>query len=324
MPTFPEVPLFPAGCAGHFQTRDFDEMAALPAEWKQEYRQIEPGAFSGSLTIAHTARTQLGHVIYGRGISVDGLPPAGSCTLMLFMDGLPDLHIRGRPVQPTDFVALMPSDEIEAVARRAVSLLSTSVHAESLQGYVETVCGKPLSAFIESSRCAIQRDPAALAANWRGLLQWAQSRPARLADPAQARFFDEALLAGITESLALPSCRVPSHKRQELARKARAYLHEHALEPLLLSDLCRAVGAPERTLYLAFQESFGMSPKAYLKTLRLNGARRALRQAGPGDSVSGIAARWGFLHFGWFSVDYHKLFGERPSDTLARAIAAAN
>ena len=28
--------------------------------------------------------------------------------------------------------------------------------------------------------------------------------------------------------------------------------------------------------------------------------------------------RWGFAHFGHFSVEYRRLFGERPIDTLKK------
>jgi len=34
--------------------------------------------------------------------------------------------------------------------------------------------------------------------------------------------------------------------------------------------------------------------------------------------VTDVALDWGFLHFGWFSQDYRRLFGETPSQTLHR------
>jgi len=56
---------------------------------------------------------------------------------------------------------------------------------------------------------------------------------------------------------------------------------------------------------------------AYLKTVRLNGVRRALKIADPPTAtVLGIASRYGFWHMGHFSHDYRQMFGESPSDTL--------
>jgi AraC family ethanolamine operon transcriptional activator len=296
-------------------------MAALPAKWKQVCRQVEAGAYEGWMRIVHTPQVQLGEVFSGRGMAVDGLPPPGSCTLMLFFDDYPGSRMRGRPVRRSEFVALMPKDELEAVMRSSFHLLSISVNEAMLRGYVDAVCGRPLGELIRASRCGLNMEPAAFANHVRDIQKMALSRPEILTDPVQARFFEESLLAAYARSLELPAERIPRHRRLELARRARAYLHDHAHEPLTLSELCRALCAPERTLHLSFREAFGMPPKAYLKTLRLNGARRSLLHRKPGDAVSGIASRWGFLHFGRFSVDYHRLFGERPSETLSRAPA---
>ena len=65
-----------------------------------------------------------------------------------------------------------------------------------------------------------------------------------------------------------------------------------------------------------------MTPVAYLRAIRRNGVRRALRGASAGDAVcvQDVAAAWGFWHLSQFSSDYRKLFGARPSDTLREAI----
>ncbi|MGK7938928.1 MAG: helix-turn-helix domain-containing protein [Crocosphaera sp.] len=50
---------------------------------------------------------------------------------------------------------------------------------------------------------------------------------------------------------------------------------------------------------------------------RLNGIRRALLLADPKiNTVKNIAYNWGFWHLGHFSVDYKKMFGETPAQTL--------
>ncbi len=71
----------------------------------------------------------------------------------------------------------------------------------------------------------------------------------------------------------------------------------------------------------AFLERFGVSPKAYLQALRLNGVRRVLRRSDPLNSkVSNVANYWGFWHMGQFAADYRRLFGELPSDTLRKPL----
>jgi len=83
-----------------------------------------------------------------------------------------------------------------------------------------------------------------------------------------------------------------------------------------VSDLCDAAAVSERTLQTACQQTFGMSPVAFLKRVRLHGARRDLREAPRRTTVAAVAVRWGFWHFGEFSVGYKTLFGVSPSETL--------
>ena len=40
------------------------------------------------------------------------------------------------------------------------------------------------------------------------------------------------------------------------------------------------------------------------------------------EKVSEVAARWGFYQFGRFAARYRELYGERPSETLHRALSA--
>jgi transcriptional regulator GlxA family with amidase domain len=103
-----------------------------------------------------------------------------------------------------------------------------------------------------------------------------------------------------------------------LALRAEAWLRQQLSEPPTIATLCAAVGASERTLHDAFRQHLNATPKAYLKTLRLEAARRDLLIAAAGRRVTDVALDWGFLHFGWFSQDYKRLFGESPSQTLGR------
>jgi transcriptional regulator GlxA family with amidase domain len=107
-------------------------------------------------------------------------------------------------------------------------------------------------------------------------------------------------------------------RRRALALRAEAWLRQNLAEPPTIAALSAAVGASERTLYEAFREHLGAPPKAYLKTLRLDAARRRLLEGHAGTRVTDVALDWGFVHFGWFSQDYRRQFGETPSQTLQR------
>jgi transcriptional regulator GlxA family with amidase domain len=91
-------------------------------------------------------------------------------------------------------------------------------------------------------------------------------------------------------------------------------------EPLHISALCRALAVSERTLRKAFHKVRGLPPCRHLRMLRLSRARRALLSADCKlTTVTEIATCFGFVELGRFSVEYRKIFGESPSQTLCRA-----
>lgn len=98
-------------------------------------------------------------------------------------------------------------------------------------------------------------------------------------------------------------------------KQARGILLDTQDGSMDIEQLCRELGVSRRTLQYCFQEQVGMNPAAYLRTQRLNGVRQMLKQ---GHGVTDAATAWGFWHFGHFSQEYKKLFGELPSDTLHR------
>jgi AraC-like DNA-binding protein len=74
-----------------------------------------------------------------------------------------------------------------------------------------------------------------------------------------------------------------------------------------------------RTLHKAFVSVTGLGPHLYFRHCALNRAREALLKAHPAENkVTAIAADLGFTEIGRFSVRYRELFGESPSQTLAR------
>lgn len=110
-----------------------------------------------------------------------------------------------------------------------------------------------------------------------------------------------------------------SPHRFELVKQADEYLRSHLETPITLMSLCKALHISERPLNYGFQEVFGVSPIAYLKTLRLQAVRTQLQQADPATTaIADIAKRFGFQSLGHFSRDYKTMFGELPSKTLKR------
>jgi transcriptional regulator GlxA family with amidase domain len=107
---------------------------------------------------------------------------------------------------------------------------------------------------------------------------------------------------------------------RDLVSEAETLALAEVDEPLHISTLCIALAVSERTLRKAFHKAYGLPPCRHLRMVRLAEARGALLSA---DSrrvtVTEIATCFGFVELGRFSVEYRKVFGESPSQTLHHA-----
>ena len=101
-------------------------------------------------------------------------------------------------------------------------------------------------------------------------------------------------------------------------RKTIKFIEQHASEPLDLPDLVAASGVSTRSLHSSFRRFLATSPMAYLRTHRLNLARRQLSRADEnGRSVTDIAFECGFTHLSKFASDFRLRFGVLPSQVRA-------
>src|SRR5882672_4180286 len=89
-------------------------------------------------------------------------------------------------------------------------------------------------------------------------------------------------------------------------------------------DLASVAGVSGRTLQRQFRIFLGKAPRAALRDIRFERARRELLRGLPDAKVMNVALRCGFPHCGRFSVEYRRRYGETPSQTLRRqAVLAA-
>ncbi len=108
--------------------------------------------------------------------------------------------------------------------------------------------------------------------------------------------------------------------RRRVAKLAQGFIEENYREAVRLEDLCSATGVGVRTLQRCFREYFDLTITEYLKTVRLDAARRELAAVHASQrSVTTIALQHGLSHLGRFSVEFRERFGESPSTVLAAA-----
>jgi AraC family ethanolamine operon transcriptional activator len=104
----------------------------------------------------------------------------------------------------------------------------------------------------------------------------------------------------------------------KLVQRAEDWLEAEPHRVPRIQELSRNLSVSPRQLYRSFHAEVGMSPAKYLRRYCLTRARFELLAADPGETtVTRVALSWGFWELGRFSVEFRKLFGESPSQTLA-------
>ena len=150
----------------------------------------------------------------------------------------------------------------------------------------------------------------------------AESAPEIIGHHEAARGLEQALIEAMVACLTTADDakdRAAQRRHEAILHRFRTALEETPDQALYIPELCKVIGVSGRTLRVCCQEQLGMSPKRYLLLRRMHLARRALRDSASDiTTVTEIATRYGFWHFGRFAGEYKLLFGEAPSATLHR------
>jgi TolB-like protein/tetratricopeptide (TPR) repeat protein len=105
-------------------------------------------------------------------------------------------------------------------------------------------------------------------------------------------------------------------------KRAIEYIRESGGRKISVANLVAYCGVAERTLHKHFKAFMGVSPLEYWRRHRLAEAREEFLKGPTGTSVTEVATRLGFGHFGRFSQQYRNCFRETPSSTLRRSRVA--
>lgn len=306
-------------------SRDVDEHAARLSAWDQVYEQLTPGPFEGSLVEVLFGGIQLFREATSQVVHESGSGRAGA-----YMFGVPvasevEGYHGGRPIHRQSVIVLRDGQELDLRAPPKLDLVAVSMPVDDLGRYAREIEGRDIERELRGVR--VVSPPPERVERFRRLLLMALEsityNPEKLQHAAMQKALGHAIFAGVLDMLG-PDCdRVGGNaptRSHSIVSRAQDYMRLHVEDPLTIEDLCRHLGVSRRTLQYSFREVLRVNPVSYLRALRLNGVRRALkaadRQCG---SVQDIAARWGFWHLSHFASDYRRMFGELPSETLTRS-----
>lgn len=304
---------------------DVDVHASAQPQWSLNYDQLSAGRFAGHIELVQLPglrmireaanckvrqRGQMGHQHYGLAMAL------GQDSEAIF---------NGQRLG-SESIMIGRGEELDLLMPAHSELIGVVVEHELLAVLWESMYLKPLSAWIEE-QIVVQASMAParhLDRMHRHILELLSRSPELLDDPVAVTQLRDAILIEWIE--AIPSQVDTSELRRVEARKkvvdrACECMLAHSEQPLSTLDVCSRIGTSPRKLDYCFNDVLGISPKRYLRLVRLNGVRRDLKgRAGEARAkVQDIAARWGFWHLSEFSRDYAVQFGELPSQTLRNA-----
>lgn len=298
-----------------------DQQADCLGSLDQHYEQLSRGSFCGSLSsITHEGVTLFKESL-GQSVFQTGCPAANQITIAAACELSAEAYWNGRHIDADAIVAFVPGSEFALRSPTRSVCVGISIPNTSLTTF----------------------DTEHSVENWHRLLRvkdcWSDRRPfesrlssriARLFDAVSdsstigSGTFDQTLddiledLRSVLDALAEPGhlLRVDSYPR--IAKKARSVMLEQLGEPLRIGELCSSIGCSRRALQYAFQNVFGVNPVTYFRFLRLAAARRSLIDPHRTTTVQNVAAQFGFVHLPRFAQEYMQMFGELPSQSLAR------
>lgn len=140
---------------------------------------------------------------------------------------------------------------------------------------------------------------------WRSL-----GRMSRPSAAAIGRSFLDLLLAATAD--ARSSAPNPGKVELRLRRLAMAEIESRLKTPLTVTELCKALDVPRKSLFAAFREDGGV--ESYIRTTRLERAKAALADLERREPVGTIAVRLGFCDASHLTRLFRARYGMTPRD----------
>ncbi len=305
------------------ESTDVDDQAKALAGWEQSYEQLGCGRFQGSAWQLVMEDGVLLRETTNRQLREQVVSPRGHVVFALPLAVEPGSVFAGRPLERESLMVLSGQGQHDVISAGELDLIGMSVDRSLLEA---TVAADKLD-WLE--RKAQERNvvlPPETAAAIRHMLlavcRDAEDRVDQLAaTPAErallsSTFSHAVALAMAAEGEGGPSA-IPrrAETRQKVVKRAVDFMRAHLQEDIGVPEICNAACASRRTLQYCFEEFMHTTPQAYLRALRLNEARRALKASQP-RPITELASTLGFASASHFTRHYKLMFDELPSETL--------
>lgn len=303
-------------------TRDFDHLARAFVHWDHRIEQLGRGPFRSRIAFADFDGVQLLDTRINLAVRTRGARLPDSFTFSPISAANADSTWRGRVLRPGMINVACPHHEMDHRTNPNYRHTAITVRRDILEATASALLGVDAGALLCSDRAPRADESRLKAFRHRCRAALRATSPGDgpgMADIA-APIHPTELVADLVRILAsgriVDPFRCTPADRRRAVREAEEFARSSP-GPVTILQLCRLTGVSERTLHYAFAEVTGLSPKSYLKAIRLNRARAELMEAPPGPGrIEAVALRHGFDRPGNFAADFRRLFGILPSQAL--------
>ena len=302
--------------------RDFEELATATAAWDFDFVQLDAGAAPAVLTQVSAPGLLIQRFRFSRKYFQRGASPQGMRSFGLMEADGRDTEMFGDELTGSDLALFRPNGEFDSISKPGFGCLAISIGPGQVdEALADLDLGGEPDGKVGSGLLGV--DPEALqelrcrAGFALDQLEAIPGERGRSQAMQELSFELPMYLVSALQSAGGGPRRRPSRVRDLAVRRAVSIIQDRMHDPPTVQRLCQEVGVGWTTLVQGFRERFGVTPKAYLRAVRLNEVRRDLRAGPPEVTIADVANRWGFWHMGQFAADYKRLFGELPSETRA-------
>ena len=282
---------------------------------EQPMRQIGRGRFRAVLAQEITRDAEFYSDRYNRGLSMHLAPLSRSVGIVFPRSVSGDFLASGENIGNDQLIVIPPGSGVDIVGHSLFGSESILISEERFAQLTETLC--PM---IKRPECTtlIEGDHAQLHALRQAVTDIvAHSELGSNGEEAANIVASSIVWMGESSKQHLPIEISERVACIHVAKIAQQYVESHYEEPVHIEDLCRVTGVGARTMQRCFRKYFDVPVSTYLKTVRLDSARRELLKAHSSEqTVTDIAMSNGCTHLGRFSVEFREQFSESPHVVL--------
>ena len=300
----------------------FEELSAMQFGWGAEFTQLGHAEQASRINLVQSDNAGICRFLFNSKFDQRVFVQPGYYSFGLLEPDTTPAFVQGKTAPSGALLAFPRQEEAHGVS--SAGFHGNGIHFKQtyLEAIAETAFKMPLRLLVSATRIFALNRP--LLNSLRGELhKWRQmAAPGTPKSAPMLAHREEALaiavLNGLSQSIEVHE--TPFLNSDKVVKLVLDYVHNEPSEEITAVRMCMLADCSQRWLEHSFRKRFGITPKKYVKYLRLSRLRQDLLHSPrtEGQTVIEHASAYGFWHMGQLAADYRNVYGEFPSETLKK------